>query len=301
MTVGLASLTHIVVLVILLCIPELSSRAQCRSDLQPFPLQDIDQLDSSVELMAALIEDCREILVADIRTLAVCLGWVMDLKEVLGKLLIGDHSWVVEDLDRFKVAALLGEYILIGGILNLAAGVAAGGLVYAVDAFKEMFDTPEASAGKYSTSLGRAFLEGHGDGVYAVAGIFLGQSLAEEYVSKMSVAGRTDYLCPSSVGIGMPGDGKGELLIKGGPPAIGLELVIRCVEGRSTLPAVVGSHLLVVGVFASIGAFCSLVDDHLPLLGIELFQQGLVYGLELESFTCSLWYVHRLHLRLLLF
>lgn len=107
MAVGLASLADIVVLVVALCIPELCSRAQRRSYLHTFFLKDVDELDCGVELVAALIEDCREVLVADIRALPVCLGGIVDLKEVLGELLIGDNSRVVDDLNRFKVTASL--------------------------------------------------------------------------------------------------------------------------------------------------------------------------------------------------
>lgn len=164
-----------------------------------------------------------------------------------------------------------------------------------------MFHTPEASACKDSTCLGGALLEGHGDGVYAVARILLGETFAEEDMAKVAIARCTHYLGSRSVGIGVTIDGKRELLVKGWPSAIGVELVIGSVEGGTALGAVVGAHLLVVGIGACVGTLSALVDDHLAFLGIEFLQQGLVYGFELESFTASLWYVHRLYLGLLTF
>lgn len=63
----------------------------------------------------------------------------------------------------------------------------------------------------------------HGEGVYAVAGVFWGETFAEKYVAEVSVAvGAQDFSAPA-VGVGFAGYRTFNFVVKTWPSAEGIE------------------------------------------------------------------------------
>jgi len=78
-------------------------------------------------LLGGMGEDDRAILVADVGPLAVHLGGVMHLEEILHERAVGDLGRIEGDLDDLGVTGALGPDLLVGGEIGLAAGIAADG------------------------------------------------------------------------------------------------------------------------------------------------------------------------------
>ena len=106
--------------------------------------------------------------------LAVEGGGVVRLEEDVEDLVIADHGRVVFHLDDLGVAGAMAADLLVGGILRVAAGVAADALDDARHALEDRLRAPEASApegGEFGFrrrwGLGRG---GHGKGKEKEAG-----------------------------------------------------------------------------------------------------------------------------------
>ena len=70
---------------------------------------------------------------------------------------IGDFGRIINHLDGFRVAGGLGDHLPVSGGLSGTAGIARGGLEYALDALKDGLSSPKAA-----TSEHRRLLACHG-------------------------------------------------------------------------------------------------------------------------------------------
>src|ERR687896_1409225 len=95
-------------------------------------------------LLVARIEDLRAIVRAEIVALAVLGRGVVDLKEELEDVAVGDALGVEDDLDGLGVTGM----VAVGGVLFVPAGVSDAGREDPVAAAQQLLDAPEAAAGK---------------------------------------------------------------------------------------------------------------------------------------------------------
>src|SRR5271154_4447424 len=95
-----------------------------------------------------MTEDRRPVLAAEVEALAVAGGGVVDLPECLEQLRVADLGRVEPHLDRLGVAGAVPAYPLVGGVRDVAAGVARSSLQHPVDLAEGRLHTPEASRGE---------------------------------------------------------------------------------------------------------------------------------------------------------
>src|SRR5580704_19340702 len=95
-----------------------------------------------------MAEDRRPVLAAEVEALAVAGGGVVDLPECLEQLRVADLGRVEPHLDRLGVAGAVSAYTLVGGVRDMAAGVARSSLQHPVDLAEGRLHTPEASRGE---------------------------------------------------------------------------------------------------------------------------------------------------------
>ncbi len=80
------------------------------------------------------------------------------------------------------------------------------------------------------------------------------------------VAVGANNLYPAAIGIGHTAHCASHFLVKAGPAAAGFKLVIRMVERHAAvLAANVGSCRVIINIFAAVGRFCSLAQQHIGL------------------------------------
>jgi len=92
----------------------------------------------------------------------------------IDELFVGDCQRVVAHLDHLGVVGV----ILVGRILQLAAGIAGDGFAHSSDVFKIAFDAPETTARKIGDgTAGRGVGGGGGDGL--VGGVTADESRRE--------------------------------------------------------------------------------------------------------------------------
>src|SRR6266480_3889472 len=95
-----------------------------------------------------MVEDRRAVLAADIEALAVAGGRVLYPPERLKQFRVADLDRVEPHLDRLGVAGAVPTDLSVGGVRDVPAGVADGGLQHSVDLAEGRLDTPEASCGE---------------------------------------------------------------------------------------------------------------------------------------------------------
>jgi len=105
-----------------------------------------------------MVEDDGAVLCTFIRALAVERGGVVRLPEDAEKLVEGNPSRVKNDLRDLRMAGGAFADLMIGGILSLAAGKAAGDGNDTGQAFEDGFHAPEAAAAKGG---GFSFIRAH--------------------------------------------------------------------------------------------------------------------------------------------
>ena len=92
--------------------------------------------------------------------------------------------------------------------------------------------------------------EPHGQGVHAVARVGLREALSKKHVAKVAAATGALDLRAEAIGVPQVGDGAGDLVIKGWPAAVGVELVLGAVQLGVAPPAKVDAILVEVVVLA---------------------------------------------------
>src|SRR5579863_2033094 len=95
-----------------------------------------------------MAEDRRAVLAAEIEALAVASGGIVDPPERLEQLRVADPGRVEPHLDRLGVAGAVPADPLVGGVRDVAAGVARSSLQHSVDLAEGRLHTPEASRGE---------------------------------------------------------------------------------------------------------------------------------------------------------
>lgn len=101
-------------------------------------------------LVGSVVEDGGTVLRADIGTLTVGGGGVVDGEEDVEQVRVADNDRVKADLDGLGVTGEPGAHLLIGGIGAISSGVAGNDAADAFDALVNCLQTPEAAAGKGS-------------------------------------------------------------------------------------------------------------------------------------------------------
>jgi len=98
-------------------------------------------------LFGAGEENCRAVLRAAVRPLAIPLGWIVsDGKENHKKLAVSDFRRIKNDADGFGVTSNAHAYAFVGGRLDKAAGVAGSDRDDTFQMLENGLNAPEASA-----------------------------------------------------------------------------------------------------------------------------------------------------------
>ena len=97
-------------------------------------------------LLRAVIEDHRTVLRADIVALAVERSWVVDREEDLQNLTQTDDGRIERHLYDFRVPGAAAAHLLVGWILDRAAGITGHDIGHAVDFIEDGLYTPETAA-----------------------------------------------------------------------------------------------------------------------------------------------------------
>src|SRR5215469_309821 len=95
-----------------------------------------------------MVEDRRAVLAAEVEALAVAGGRIVDPPECLEQLRVADLGRVEPHLDRLGVAGAAPADPVVGGVRDVAAGVAHGSLQHPVDLAECCLHAPEASCGE---------------------------------------------------------------------------------------------------------------------------------------------------------
>src|SRR6267154_1542854 len=95
-----------------------------------------------------MAEDRRAVLAAEVEALAVAGGRIVDPPEHLEQFRVADLGRIEPHLDRLGVAGAVPADPLVGGVRDVAAGVAGSSLQHPVDLAEGRLDTPEASRGE---------------------------------------------------------------------------------------------------------------------------------------------------------
>src|ERR1700675_341294 len=85
---------------------------------------------------------------AEVRALTVYLRGAVSIPKDIEQLLEGHFGRIKGDLHDFGVSGFVGTDIFICGIDGVAVGIAHGGVDYAGDLSKRLFNSPEASSTK---------------------------------------------------------------------------------------------------------------------------------------------------------
>lgn len=99
-----------------------------------------------LSLFFVLVEDGGTVLTAEIGSLAVEGGGVVDGVEDLQQVPVADLAIVVEYFDHFGVAGGVGADFFVGRVCNVAVGVAADHIHYPVDLPESRIETPETAS-----------------------------------------------------------------------------------------------------------------------------------------------------------
>jgi hypothetical protein len=88
------------------------------------------------------------------------------------------------------------------------------------------------------------------------------EPFAFEHVAEMTTASGALYLHAFTVGVRKPADRPGNFLVERRPAAVGVELVVRPVEGCAALFTLVNSRRYGAFIFSRERRFGALVKDH---------------------------------------
>src|SRR6476620_6627661 len=135
-----------VALVVVLGRPE----GRCRDDLghdllAEVGLGGVTRRLRGLALLLGVVEDRGAVLRADVPALAVPRRRVVDAPEEREQLLVRHDVGVERDVDRLGVARAPRADLLVGRVLDGAAGVAGHGVAHALDLTERVLDTPETA------------------------------------------------------------------------------------------------------------------------------------------------------------
>lgn len=173
------------------------------------------------------------------------------------------------------MARIATAHLLIGRTFGTAAHVPRFHAEHPRLPFEHILHAPETAA----REVGRLFrtpclgrippIERERERVDAVARLLRGETLPCKYMSQMTAAAGADDLRATPVGIGLPLDRTGNLIVEARPSTARIKLVIGTVEWLSALPAAIGPRLLVVVIGSRKGCFGSLFEDDSFLFGCQ--------------------------------
>src|SRR5690606_19896050 len=108
-----------------------------------------------------MVKDCRAVLRADVRSLPVERRWIVDRKENLQQLLVGNHLRVEGDLDRLRVTGCTGADLLVGRVFYVAARVPRNDFRHPAQLVEDRLQTPETAARQRRQLSSRLWLRRH--------------------------------------------------------------------------------------------------------------------------------------------
>lgn len=205
MAVGLFPGLGIVILVIVFCGVEEARGLELGDDFEPPLFEQCDELFGCLLLRFCQIKDRRAVLLSDVGSLPIFLGWIVDFKEGTSEGLVGGLVGIEEDFDGFGMTGVAGADLFVGGLSHCSADIARGDSDYPGDLLQVMLDAPETAAGKEGALVA---LVCHGrnkpdrEGIDAVAGVLGGEALSEKQMPEMAVATMAENLGALSIGIG---------------------------------------------------------------------------------------------------
>jgi len=261
----MATCPGIVVLVIVLSLPECTCERDLRHHIRSALAQLFDESESRVTLGFVEIKNGGAVLRAHIRALPVSLTGIVCLKKKLDEVLETDASGIEYDFDRFRVPRPSATYLPVGRIGDMTTAVTDACGQNALLLHEMKIRSPETSRGEQGAFGAR--LKRKGNRIHAVPRVAWREPLPGEYVPEMPLAARADDFGSAAVHVGYALDGTVDFGIKAGPPASGIEFVVRPVEGCAALPAHVGSILHVMAKDARKRWLRSLVQDDMCFFG----------------------------------
>lgn len=141
----------VVVLVVLLGAPEGRGRSddlgtEVTTIEGVFFLHPLHLLLDLFGFVCIVAEDHRSILAADIGTLLIGCGRIVQCEERLNQVAVGKLPWIVEQFHRLGVARLTGTDLLVGGVVLVTSHVAGDGINDTVEGRKAVLHSPESAA-----------------------------------------------------------------------------------------------------------------------------------------------------------
>src|SRR5262245_37412444 len=103
-----------------------------------------------------MVEDGGTVLGTVVAELSILLRRVYVMPEYVEELFVTHQFWVIDDLDRFRMAGAAGRHLVVGRVLLVPAGVARGGGDHTGELVKGRLHAPEAAAGKGGLHRARA-------------------------------------------------------------------------------------------------------------------------------------------------
>src|SRR5919198_4772801 len=103
-----------------------------------------------------MVEDGSAVLVPVVAELPILLRWVDVMPKHVEELFVTHLFWIVDYLDRFRMASTAGRHLVVGRIFLVPTGVARGGGDHAGQLVKWRLHAPEAAAGKGGLRRARA-------------------------------------------------------------------------------------------------------------------------------------------------
>lgn len=209
------------------------------------------QLIGLLFLLRLQVEYRGTVLWAQVRTLPVGLGRVMNFEEVLAERLKIGLAGIVKHLNRLRMTAPAAANLFIARRLHGTARIAAHHGEHPRLTPQELLHPPEATARKdRAANPPRPLrLKDQRDRVDAVASIERGEFLPRENVAQMRLAMRAENLDAPAIGIGLPPERSRDFSIESGPAAAGAKLIIRRIERRPAIPAGIEPQLKVLVIF----------------------------------------------------
>jgi len=136
-------------LVVLFCAPEVGRRLNLRHDrLLIMALLAFARRRRLRELLGRMRKDCRTVLIANVRSLAIELRRIVNFPESVEQLVVAHALWIEGDLDGFGVAGSVTADVAIGGVLGASGVVSQNGVDNAGNLAEGRFNAPEAAGGK---------------------------------------------------------------------------------------------------------------------------------------------------------
>lgn len=199
-------------------------------------------------------ENDAPVLFAHVVPLPVFRSGIVGGEEGFEQRVVRNYGRIISDFHHFGVTARPRFYALIGGIRNFSAHVSGFYLQYSGKLRKYGFQTPETSSSEICFAelrkIGNVFDEPHRKRIDAVADVFIGQPLSNEYVAEMPAARLAGDFSAHSVGVGAPFHLSGNGVVEARPSASRIEFGIRKEKRGSALAADESAFFMVRNVFA---------------------------------------------------